>query len=171
MLNIRATREARSAGADAERASLTAEIRADMAVLRAAAERGRLRRLLRQSVSLTHVHVLTVLRTAGALPVGELAKALDVSVASATGIISRMEQRGLVERSRRTDDRRVVTVSIAAGGEAALEQLEGRSREHFLALLGRLSVSELRTLQTAFAALRSAHEAQVAEYGDRRERP
>jgi len=170
MLNIRATREARSTASEAERVSLTATIRADMGVLRAAAERGRLRRLLRQSISLTHVHVLTVLRTAGALPVGELAKALDVSVASATGIISRMEQRGLVERSRRTDDRRVVTVSIAAGGAAALEQLEGRSREHFLALLDRLTLPELRTLRTAFASLRAAHEAQMAEYGDRRDR-
>src|SRR5690606_29151487 len=119
-------------------------------------ERGRLRRLLKQSISLTHVHVLTILRTAGSLPVGELAKALDVSVASATGIISRMEQRGLVARSRGADDRRVVSVTIATGGEAALEQLEGRSRELLLALLGRLTVAELRTVREAFAALRSA---------------
>ncbi|MGE0157966.1 MAG: MarR family transcriptional regulator [Gemmatimonadales bacterium] len=141
-----------------------------MGVLRVAAERGRLRRLLRQSVSLTHVHVLTVLRTAGALPVSELAKALDVSVASATGIVSRMEQRGLVARTRGEDDRRVVTVMMAAGGQAALEQLEGRSREHFLALLGRLSLADLRGVRNAFAALRAAHEAQVAECGDRREK-
>ena len=170
MLNIRAPRGAGPATAEAERTALAEEIRAHMAVFRGAAERARLRRLLRQSISLTHVHVLTVLRTAGALPVGELAKALDVSVASATGIISRMEQRGLVERSRRTDDRRIVTVSIAPGGEAALEQLEGRSREHFLALLGRLTLGELRTLQAAFSALRAAHEAQMAEYSDRREK-
>jgi DNA-binding MarR family transcriptional regulator len=170
MLNVRVAREAKGSAPEAEREELTERIRADMAVLRASAERGRLRRLLRQSVSLTHVHVLTVLRTAGSMPVGELAKALDVSVASATGIISRMEQRGLVARSRGADDRRVVSVTIAAGGEAALEQLEGRSREHFLALLGRLSVAELRTVQSAFAALRTAHEAQMAEYGDRREK-
>jgi DNA-binding MarR family transcriptional regulator len=170
MLNIKAPRGAGSATAEAERAALAEEIRAHMAVFRGAAERARLRRLLRQSISLTHVHVLTVLRTAGAMPVGELAKALDVSVASATGIISRMEQRGLVARSRSTDDRRVVTVTTAAGGQAALEQLEGRSREHFLALLGRLTLAELRTVRAAFGALRVAHEAQVAENGDRREK-
>jgi 4'-phosphopantetheinyl transferase len=171
MLNIRAARASSPGTAEAERAALTEEIRAHMAVLRGAAERARLRRLLRQSISLTHVHVLTVVRTAGAMPVGELAKALDVSVASATGIISRMEQRGLVTRSRSTDDRRVVTVSMAAGGLAALEQLEGRSREHFLALLGRLTLPELRTARAAFESLRTAHEAQIAEHGDRREKP
>jgi DNA-binding MarR family transcriptional regulator len=104
------------------------------------------------------------------MPVGELARALDVSVASATGIISRMEQRGLVARSRSADDRRVVSVSIATGGQAALEQLEGRSREHFLALLGRLTLAELRTVRSAFETLRTAHEAQMAEYADRREK-
>ncbi len=170
MLNVRTTRGSTDSAVDAERAALTADIRADMAVLRASAERGRLRRLLRQSISLTHVHVLTVLRTAGSMPVGELAKALDVSVASATGIISRMEQRELVTRSRSADDRRVVSVSIAPGGQAALEQLEGRSREHFLALLGRLTVAELHTVREAFVALRTAHEAQTAEQGDRREK-
>src|SRR5690606_11820348 len=125
----------------------------DMAVLRASAERSRLRRLLRQSVSLTHVHVLTVLRSAGSMPVGELARALDVSVASATGIISRMEQRGLLTRTRDAADRRIVSVAIAPGGEAALEQLEGRSREHFLALLGRLSMDELHAVRGAFKSL------------------
>ena len=141
-----------------------------MGVLRASAERGRLRRLLNQSISLTHVHVLTVLRTAGSMPVGELAKALDVSVASATGIISRMEQRGLLTRTRGADDRRVVSVSIAEGGQAALEQLEGRSREHFLALLAGLTVVELRTVREAFATLRTAHEALMAARADRREK-
>jgi DNA-binding MarR family transcriptional regulator len=170
MLNIRAPRGTNPATAEAERTALAEEIRAHMAVLRGAAERGRLRRLLRQSVSLTHVHVLTVLRTAGAMPVGELARALDVSVASATGIISRMEQRGLVVRSRSTDDRRVVSVTIASGGQAALEQLDGRSREHFLALLSRLTLPELRTVRAAFETLRTAHEAQMAEYLDRREK-
>jgi DNA-binding MarR family transcriptional regulator len=170
MLNVRPTREPRPSPADAERATLTEEIRSDMAVLRASAERGRLRRLLRQSVSLTHVHVLTILRTGGPMPVGELAKALDVSVASATGIISRMEQRGLVTRSRGADDRRVVSVGIAAGGQAALEHLEGRSRELLLALLARLTLGELRTVREAFASLRGAHEAQTAEQADRREK-
>jgi DNA-binding MarR family transcriptional regulator len=170
MLNVRTTRETRSAHAEVERAALVKAIRADMGVLRAAAERARLRRLLQQSISLTHVHVLTVLRSGGSMQVGELAKALDVSVASVTGIVSRMEQRGLVTRRRGADDRRVVTVSMAAGGEAALEQLEGRSREHFLALLERLTLPELRAAQAAFGALRAAHEAQLAEQGDRRER-
>ena len=167
MLNINAARESRAQDPATERKARIEEIRGHMAVFRAAAERGRVRRLLQQSVSLTHVHVLTVLRAEGALPVGELARTLAVSVASATGIVSRMEDRDLVERSRTSDDRRVVTVSLTRQGRAALDQLEGRSREHFAAMLGKLSLEELDTVHVAFQALRRAHEAQVAEYAKR----
>lgn len=102
-----------------------------MAAARASAHREGFRHLLGQSVSLTHLHVLTVLRYKGPLPVSELARALDVSVASATGIVSRMEERELVPRRRGADDRRVVTVELAPGGDAALGEVEGRSRDHF----------------------------------------
>jgi DNA-binding MarR family transcriptional regulator len=159
MLNINAARANRSRGPEGDRKARIEDIRAHMAVLRAAAEQGRLRRLLRQSVSLQHVHVLTVLRASGPLTVGELARALDVSVASATGIVSRMEQRDLVARTRSEQDRRVVTVSLERGGRAALDQLEGPAREKFTAMLETLSLDELDAVQAAFQALRGAHEA------------
>ncbi len=135
-----------------------------MRVFRVAEERGRVRRLLQQSVSLPHVHVLMVLRSGGSLTVGALARALDVSVASATGIVSRMEQRGLVVRTRSDKDRRVVTVSLARAGEAALDQLDGRAREHFKAMLDLLSIDELGAIQAGFQALRKAHDALMAQY-------
>ncbi len=50
------------------------------------------------------------------MPMSKLADALDVSVASLTGIIDRMEARGLVERRREPGDRRVVLVHRTAGG-------------------------------------------------------
>ena len=56
-------------------------------------------------LSLVHLHVLTVLEADGSVPMGALAESLDVSQASATGIVDRMEQRGLVVRQRtRTTD-------------------------------------------------------------------
>ena len=53
---------------------------------------------LKGSLSLIHLHVLTVIEADGPLPMSRLAESLDVSVASATGIVGRMEERGLVER-------------------------------------------------------------------------
>ena len=62
------------------------------------------------------VNVLAVLDVDGPLPMRGLAETLDVSQASATGIVDRMEQRGLVERRRDDDDRRVVRVALTEEG-------------------------------------------------------
>ena len=45
-----------------------------------------------------------------------LAELLDVSFSNATGIVDRMAERGLVERVRVPDDRRVVLVRIGRQG-------------------------------------------------------
>src|SRR6476469_6707982 len=73
---------------------------------------------LKGSLSLIHLHVLTVLEADGAIAMSRLAETLDVSVASATGIIGRMEERGLVARRHGDADRRVVLVQLTPSGIA-----------------------------------------------------
>src|SRR4051794_4289201 len=90
---------------------------------------GMFRKWLEGSLSIVQLHVLTVLETAGPLPMGKLADALDVSVASATGIVDRMEQRGLVERRREPDDRRGGVVHLTHAGDAGVGDVgAGRPR-------------------------------------------
>jgi DNA-binding MarR family transcriptional regulator len=139
------------------RDQLIAEIGQQMGAIRASARRMGYRHLLGQSISLTHLHVLTVVQMDGPLPVSELARVLGVSVASATGILSRMEERGLVARTRSAADRRVVTVELAPGGLAALDAMEGQSRDGFSKLLGTLTVDELEEVR---AGLRALHRGQ-----------
>jgi DNA-binding Lrp family transcriptional regulator len=62
------------------------------------------------SISLIHLNVLILLEGTGPLPMSRLAEALDVSVASATGIVDRMAKRGLVERRHSEADRRLVAL-------------------------------------------------------------
>ena len=80
---------------------------------------------LKGSLSLIHLHVLTVLEADGPLPMSQLADTLDVSVASATGIVSRMEERGLVERQHDETDRRVVLVRPDRGRHRDLPRHDG----------------------------------------------
>ena len=70
----------------------------------------------RHSLSLVHLNVLAALEMEGPLSMKRLADAMDVSDASATGIVDRMEKRGLVERRHGTDDRRVVLVHPTDAG-------------------------------------------------------
>ena len=81
-------------------------------------------RLVRLGISMTHFHVLTLLRHHDAMPMGRLAEILDASMSSATGIIDRMEERGLVERVRVPDDRRVVLVRPTQAGLDLVDEAE-----------------------------------------------
>lgn len=124
---------------------------------------GMFRKWLAGSLSIVQLHVLTVLETAGPLPMGKLADALDVSVASATGIVDRMEQRGLVERRHDGSDRRVVLVHPTEAGLAVFNDLAEMRRAGLVNILGRLTNDELKALLVGLRAMSRARAAQLAD--------
>ena len=113
-------------------------------------------RLHHGQVSLVHLNVLIMLEAGGPLSMSRLAEALDISVASATGVVDRMEARGLVERRRDTDDRRVILVHPAEGGRRLFAEIDAKRREMLGVILHRLTDAELRGLLLGQRALRTA---------------
>lgn len=113
-------------------------------------------RLHHGQVSLVHLNVLIMLEATGPLSMSHLADALDISVASVTGVVDRMEARGLVERRRDAGDRRVILVHPAAGGRRLFADIDAKRRAGLAKLLGRLSDSELAGLLAGHRALRAA---------------
>ncbi len=111
---------------------------------------------LKGSLSLIHLHVLTILEADGPIPMSRLADTLDVSVASTTGIVSRMEERGLVERSHGETDRRVVLVQATAAGVAIFRDMTEHRRKSLTHLFTRLTDEELTALLTGLRAMRAA---------------
>ncbi len=82
----------------------------------------------RHALSLVHLNVLTALEAEGPLSMKRLAELMDVSDASATGIVDRMEKRGLVERRHGTGDRRVVLVHATEAGTKVFSDLASHRR-------------------------------------------
>lgn len=119
-------------------------------------------RMVKAGVSMTHMHVMWLLQHHGDLSMSRLAELLDVSFSNATGIVDRMEERGLVERVRVPDDRRVVLVRIGPKGEDALEELEALKQGRLQAILAHLSPAQVDRVA---AALDDIHGAVVAELG------
>jgi DNA-binding MarR family transcriptional regulator len=117
-----------------------------------------LRRWPSGPLSLVHLHVLAVLDEEGAIPMRALAESLDVSQASATGIVDRMEQRGLVERRREDEDRRVIRVASTAAGRELLAGIAAQRRDHVATVLEELTDDELAALLLGARALRTARE-------------
>lgn len=152
----RVTRDRENRALKPKRDLLLTEIAERMAAMRGSARQAGFRHLLGQSISLTHLHILDLVRSKVSMSIGELARTLDISVASATGVVSRMEERGLVHRTRDAEDRRVVNLELANGGDAALEEIEGRGQEYFGGLLRSLTVRDLEHLRSGFAALQRA---------------
>ena len=108
------------------------------------------------SVSLVHLNVLALLEATGPMSMGRLAEALDISVASITGVVDRMEARGLVERRRDSGDRRVILVHPGRGGRRLFEDIGKRRRKGLAALLTKLTDPELEGLLVGHRALRAA---------------
>src|SRR5690242_5520469 len=73
-------------------------------------------RMVKAGISMTHLHILWVLEHHGDLTMSRLAEVLDVSLSNATGLVDRMAERGLVDRVRVPNDRRVVLVRASAEG-------------------------------------------------------
>jgi DNA-binding MarR family transcriptional regulator len=122
-----------------------------------------LRRIARaldlHSRALLHMHGLTVPQLATLVeiermqpvPAGKLAGEVQLGSATLTGILDRLEERGLVCRTRNTGDRRSVLLSLTEEGRrlflSAPSQLSGLFRQRLAQLAEWEQTNLLSTLQ------------------------
>lgn len=85
---------------------------------------------------------LRELAASGPLASGRLAAAVHLSQPTLTGILDRLEERGLVARVRDRTDRRKVLVELTAPGRKLLEQAPPPLQEQFLARFAALTERE-----------------------------
>lgn len=111
-----------------------------------------------RTISSTQLHVLFMLLCDGPLTMGRLAESLNVSLPNVTGIVDRMVENGLVERSRAQDDRRVVTVVATQAGRDTVEEIDLLRRRQMAALLAQLKPDQQRRALQTFTDLRLAAE-------------
>jgi DNA-binding MarR family transcriptional regulator len=109
-----------------------------------------------RSISMAHLHVMTLLEAHGPLPMSRLAELLGSGLPTATGLVTRMEERGLVTRAHDADDRRVVSLHLTPAGADELRQLQASRRQRMATALTHLSESEQLNLLAAIRSLRSA---------------
>lgn len=107
-----------------------------------------------RAVSTGNLHVLMVLDIGGPVPMSRLAELLDVSLPSATGIVGRMEERGLIERIRDLSDRRVVLVRLTDAGRRTVQDMELMRRQHLAQILRAMTPTDRAICLKAFRALR-----------------
>ncbi len=122
-------------------------------------------RLLRMGVSMSQLHVMSMLDRHGDMPMSRLAEMIDISLSNATGLVDRMEERGFVERVRVPDDRRVVLVRLTDGGRKLIDDVEVLRAETLRTVLDRLDPDQLDGIARATSDLRDALAAVAAVPG------
>jgi DNA-binding MarR family transcriptional regulator len=143
--------------------NIIADFRATMSQIKCASSE----RLLRLGVSMAQLHIMYTLQRTGEMTMSHLADVLNVSLSNATGLIDRLEERGLIERYRVPTDRRIVLVRLTPSGETLLGEVDALSDELLRSVLGRLPASQLRGVAHAMSALREAVESTVGRLPDR----
>ncbi|MEK7335553.1 MAG: MarR family transcriptional regulator [Candidatus Binatota bacterium] len=94
-------------------------------------------------------YVLATIGYAGGLPFGEIGEKMMVTVSNLTGIVDRLEEKGLVARERDVHDRRVIRVRLTEKGSKLYKNtipLFEKSISQFFSPLDKSQQKELSSL-------------------------
>jgi DNA-binding MarR family transcriptional regulator len=141
----------------------------------ALSERGFLRMLapytasaiLSSDLTIQQLKVLVLISVLGEPPMHTLAERLEVSLATATGLVDRLVARDMLTRSEDAKDRRIRRVRLSQEGEATLTRLHSSGQAGKRRILRRLSLEHLTAMASLVDALNDAISADLAEhFGD-----
>jgi len=112
-----------------------------------------------QELTFGQMRLLFLLSKHGPSPISRVAEWLGVGLSSASGVVDRVERHGLVTRSHRRDDRRVVECDLTDQGRRLIEDIGGMRREMLSEIVEVLSDEELadfaRLIQTIIERLKT----------------
>jgi len=92
--------------------------------------------------------ILLSMHGGGASTPFELSRLLAVDTGLMTRLLDKLEARGLLERSRSNEDRRVVNLSLTAKGSEVAAQLPGLARNVLNPMLRKFSKREFEQLRS-----------------------
>ena len=111
-------------------------------------------------LTLPQFYVLATIGYAGGLPFGEIGEKMMVTVSNLTGIVDRLEEKGLVARERDAHDRRVIRVRLTEKGSKLYKNtipLFEKSISQFFSPLDKSQQKELSSLLRKLIHVSWAH--------------
>lgn len=103
-------------------------------------------------IPLSHIQILVML-TGGDMAIGELSEKLCIAKPNITPLVEHLRQQGLVERVRKADDRRIVSVHLLPAGREKLGAIRQSVAGQISEWPGEFSRSEMKELSTALASV------------------
>ena len=111
-------------------------------------------------LTLPQFYVLATIGYAGGLPFGEIGEKMMVTVSNLTGIVDRLEEKGVVARQRDAHDRRVIRVRLTEKGSKLYKNtipLFEKSISQFFSPLDKSQQKELSSLLRKLIHVSWAH--------------
>jgi DNA-binding MarR family transcriptional regulator len=103
------------------------------------------------------------LATTGPMPAGQLASEMSLSPATVSGILDRLEVRGLATRERQTDDKRRVLVRLTPKGRRTAQKAPPPLEHGFLEQLEALPINKQAEIDRVLKRLVTMMSAQELE--------
>ena len=104
-------------------------------------------------LSASQLLCMIALYTDGPMPSSRIAKCIMVNSSSVTAIIDRLELKNLVERSRTSHDRRVVTITLTETGKKLAEKAYSEMKHEFMRVLDRFDNDDVEQIISAVKGL------------------
>jgi len=114
------------------------------------------RELLELDLTMPQLKIVLLLLFNESLRMSELASGLGVSLATATGVVDRLVERGIIQRESHPGDRRVVLCQLSAEGRELVSGLWQSARERTRDLLRAVATEQLPLIARALDALSQA---------------
>jgi DNA-binding MarR family transcriptional regulator len=102
--------------------------------------------LLQIDVTMSQIKIMFILFINGQIRMSDMAADLQVTLATATGLVDRLVEKGLVVRESQPDDRRVVLCRLSEGGHGMVSGIWESARNNTRNILKTLDTARLRML-------------------------
>ena len=109
--------------------------------------------------------ILQEIDNLGEVTAGEIARAVSLSQATVTGILERMEKRGLLARQRCDSDKRRIMIRITPSGKHILQEAPPLMQEAFIERFASLQDWEQTMILSALQRLVSIMDARAIQAG------
>ncbi len=107
-------------------------------------------------MTMSQAKVLYLVQASTPLGMSELAARLGVTVSTASGLVERLVEAGLVDRRDDPADRRQVLLTMTDVGAASLDRMRELNAGHMRAMLDRVATADLATVDRSIRILTKA---------------
>ncbi|MCM3662416.1 MarR family transcriptional regulator [Georgenia satyanarayanai] len=118
--------------------------------------------ILGSTLTMQQLRLVALLASHGPLGGHDLARHLDVSMPTVSGIVDRLVERGMVERREDPTDRRVRLTALSPAGQAFVAEHDAAGWRVGMEILQTLDPEDLRALARGLGAMWAAVEAKAS---------